>query len=184
MSDCNEQPPSNNDNGRLPSVNAPDKPTKVAYLGWRFLYTLIAWAILAKGIVVGDSFFVSLFLFSIPLFMDYFKFKPDTYIRRIIRSIGIWSCGIWVVLSVISFAGILTVVTINNQLMVSVAKDYLADAGAKFPILDIWYCMAFNVLLTGADWVLHETEFEQWMKSRLRIKDPKALPQSISEGAE
>ena len=43
------------------------------HLWVRFIYTIIAWAVLAKS-VSSTSFFVSLFLFVVPVLMDCVQF--------------------------------------------------------------------------------------------------------------
>jgi len=175
-----------NDKQLSVSVYASDKPTRVAHIGFRFLYTLIAWFVLGLGIVPGRSFFVSLFLFTVPLFMDYCKFRPTSRTRKVFRWIGIISTGAWLGASIIGLSGIVSVTQLPGLegLWVTVSKDYIVDGGASWPINGIWYCMAFNALLTGADWVVHETELEQWILSLFRKKYDIQTDQQHVEGTE
>ncbi|MBY6835793.1 hypothetical protein HYH34_17365, partial [Clostridium botulinum] len=42
-------------------------------LGFRAIYSIIAWGLLGMSIPIGNSYFISILLFIIPLCMDYIK---------------------------------------------------------------------------------------------------------------
>ncbi len=135
-------------------VHSNDKPNKFAHLGFRSLYTLIAWLAIGKVVFQGQGFFVSVFLFIIPLFMDYLKF--DTPDRRWLRRTGITTSVIWIIFS---FSGLINILAVSSSkigLVVMVAKDYIAFRGVSVPIEFIWLLMLTSVALTTFDWFFYE----------------------------
>ncbi len=138
-----------------------DTPTRVAHLGWRFVYTSIAFAVLGLGASPGTGFFVSVLLFAGSLLLDYFKFLPDTPLRRVIRRIGIGYTGCFCTLGIFGLVGILTVISVQANLYVMVSSSYVVAKGASFPIEYIWYSAGIAAFLTGVDWVVYEGFLEK-----------------------
>ncbi len=136
-----------------------DKPTIFANLWARFAYTCIAWLILGIGINAG--FFTSLMLFYFPLLMDYAKFRPDTKLRKNIRSIGLWTSAIGALEGLVATCGLMSVITIHGQVVAMVSKNFVIFAGETFPIKYIWLAVGVNVLLTGIDPFVYESKAEK-----------------------
>lgn len=109
-----------------------DSPTKVAGLGWRFAYTVFAWFILGYGITGGNSFFVSLTLFAVPLLMDYLKFRPKTTWRIGLKSFGVLFSSLWVLIGLVGMSGILKIVIVNEELHFKVSEKFIALSGYHF----------------------------------------------------
>ncbi|WP_156040127.1 hypothetical protein [Alicyclobacillus macrosporangiidus] len=138
-----------------PSIShSADKPTKFAHLGFRIIYTFISWVVLGKSVVEGQSFFVSVFLFAIPLLMDYLKF--DTSDRRWIRNTGIAVSMVWVVFSLMGLFGVLSIVSTKMGFVVMVSKDYIQFAGMSCSLSFVWWLLLSCVSLTVFDWWYHE----------------------------
>jgi hypothetical protein len=136
-----------------------DKPTIFANLWARFAYTCIAWLILGLGI--NQGFFTALMLFYFPLLMDYAKFKPDTKLRRKIRGFGLWTSGIGAAGGLVATTGLMSVTTVDGQVMAMVSKNFVVFAGETFPIKYIWFLVGVNVLLTGIDPFVYESKAEK-----------------------
>lgn len=128
----------------------PDKPTKFNHLGFRVAYTVIAWIVLGKGVNQGQGFFVSLFLFMIPLLMDYMKF--DFLNRKWLRSIGIALSALWTLFSLVGLFGVLSVVATKHGLVVMLSKNYVVYPGLAMSLAAIWLLLLLSVFLTVFDW--------------------------------
>ncbi|WP_110956184.1 hypothetical protein [Anaerosinus massiliensis] len=134
-----------------------DRPTAYAGLGTRFIFTILAWFVLGLNITPGSSFFVSLLLFSAPLFLEYKKFIPNTRLRRIVHNIGKVISGSMVLISAIGLFGIL-VVTVgeNSTLYLQVAETFIICKGYIIPLNFIWCLVGTAVFITGLDWIIYE----------------------------
>jgi len=137
-----------------------DKPTQFAHLGWRIAYTIIAWIILGQEISPGQSFFVSLILFSTPLAMEYLRFRPKAKFRKIIRLVGIMITGTWIIFGFIGMAGILEVIKSGNNLFVTFSKDFILNGTYIAKVVYIWSILSINVLLTIIDWIIYDNPLE------------------------
>ena len=137
-----------------------DVPTKVAHLGWRFFYTLIAFLILGYGISPGSGFFISLSLFTSALLMEYLRFTPDTRWRKLIRNSGIFVFGIFLLIGIVGIIGILNVVT-NGDLLLVVTSDNFIVRGPPVALSMIWYILGISIVITLCDWVIYESPIEQ-----------------------
>ena len=78
------------------------------HLGVRFIYTIIAWSVLAKG-VSSTSFFVSLFLFVVPVLMDCVQFGFAGWSREWVVCIELVTCVLWLVFASLGLAGIFVI---------------------------------------------------------------------------
>lgn len=149
---------------------APDKPTKCANLNFRFVYTLIAWLVLGLGIAPGISFFSSMILFSLPLLMDYCKFRPDNGWRLYLRNFAFSSCLFWVILGICGLVGILSVKDMNHLLLIRVSDNYIILKGLVFPLKYVWLGMGINMIITSVDAVAYESPFEKMVLKELNSK--------------
>jgi hypothetical protein len=148
-----------------------DRPTKIAGLGWRFGYTLIAWIILGFGITEGNTFFVALLLFSIPLLMDYLKFKPVTMIRFVFCKVGVFVTGFWAIFGFLGLCGIFYVILDKNTLYIRVTDAYIDYKGLSFELKIVWRFVILNVFMTIVDWILNETPLEEYFIKRRQEKE-------------
>ena len=140
------------DNSAIAQPN--DKPNKYAHLEFRVIYTLVAWVVLGKGIIQGQAFFVSIFLFVIPLFMDYLKF--DTPSRPWVRKLGIGISVVWTIFSLLGLFNILSIIETKAGFMVMIAKNYIMYGGVSVSISDIWLLMISCVAITIFDLFYYE----------------------------
>lgn len=138
-----------------------DIPTRVANLGWRVIYTILTYAVLGLGINPGTGFFVSLTLFAIPLLIEYLKFIPDTFWRRLIRKTGIIFSLYCVFIGVLGLIGIFNIEIVNDKLLLVVAKNYIVAQGQFCGLDSIWYSVGFSIPLTLIDWIIYEGYYEQ-----------------------
>ncbi|OAJ75258.1 hypothetical protein AYJ08_05040 [Brevibacillus sp. SKDU10] len=145
----------------------PDQPTIFNHLWARFVYILIAWVILGMGI--NEGFFTSLTLFYVPLFLDYLKFDRKTYIRKWVKVCGIFTSAFWAIMGFVGTSGILKVVTEDGRLMGMVSEKYIIFSGASFPLIIIWCCIAFNVLLAAIDPFIYESTSEKKVIMKMEV---------------
>lgn len=149
--------------GCCPLINncPADKPTMVAGLGWRFFYTMLAYAVLGQGILPGTGFFVSLTLFTIPLFMDYIKFTPDTKFRGALKFFGMVYSGYCGLIGIFGLMGILIIGLNHNELYLGISPNYIVAKGSFCPLTYIWYSIGGVVGLTAIDWVAYRGYLEK-----------------------
>ena len=137
-------------------IQSSDSPTKFAHLGFRFLYTFIAWFVLGKSEAQGEAFFVATFLFVIPLFMDYLKFDAVDRARKIVRRVGIIITAFWVVVAVAGLVGILTVQRTTNSAVAIISKNFVAFPGKSVSLLMIWLSLLSCVAWAAFDWWFYQ----------------------------
>ena len=128
-----------------------DTPTKVKFLGWRFAYTFFAYVITGLGITNGNSFFTQITLFVLPLFMDYFRYMPDTKGREKLQIIGICVTGFWLLTGLIGVFGILELVSLQKGVFVQLSQKYIFY-GFSVRLTYFWLAMSICVFLTVIDW--------------------------------
>lgn len=152
-----------------------DKPSFLATLGARCVYTVIAWFILGLGIEPTQNFFVAVTLFAFPLLMDYLKFTPDSSLRKWIRRIGIALSTCWFVVGCLGMAGTLVVKSIKGELVLAMSNKHviasqLSESGELFTIFFIWLIIGINPFLTIIDIIVFESPDEAGLKERVEAK--------------
>lgn len=135
-----------------------DTPTVFVGLGFRCIYTILAWVFLGKGVTSG--FFVSIALFEIPLWIDYLKFKPCNKTRKTIRSIGIYVSLAYIIFSCIGLFNILIIEQYNEVFLVKVATDFIDLQGVSINLNIIWRLLIISPILTIIDWVVNKNTYE------------------------
>ena len=86
---------------RIHPLSTMDSPNMAAHLGFRFLYTLLAWFVLGDNVTEG--FFVSMFFFVLPVFMDCVKFTPLVRIREYIKMAEVMVTGVLLFISALAY---------------------------------------------------------------------------------
>lgn len=120
------------------------------HLTVRFIYTFVAWAVLAKGIN-STSFFVSLFLFIVPVFMDCIQFGFAGWSRRWVVIVEFVVCLAWLLFALFGLAGIFIVSLDEGVYIVTTASDFIGFQIPSFPIQWIWFMLASLPFITGID---------------------------------
>lgn len=139
-----------------------DDPTKVAGLGFRCAYTVVAWVMLGFNIPNGNGYFMSLILFAAPLFIDYLRFRPsDLKIRKHLRRAGIIVTLIWIFLGVFGLGGVLSVITIENISNINISENFVVLKGIHFSSKYLWMFLGISALLTIADYFAYSTKYER-----------------------
>lgn len=155
-----EQPQSDNRRVLLYPTASADMPNAFAHLGFRFCYTVIAWFVLGKGIN-ETSFFVSLNLFVVPIFVDCLRFSPTTKIRKYIRRAELFVCGFWFLFSVLGMMGVFIVTKLGDQYLLSTAEDFIGFYLAGIDLRLIWQLVASVTLVTLIDWLFKRTRRDE-----------------------
>ena len=142
---------------RIHPLSAMDNPNMAAHLGFRFLYTLLAWFIL--GYNVTEGFFISMFFFVLPVFMDCVKFKPLKKSRKWIKKIQLTFSGI---LLFISALGVFKIYTLSNErdTWQIVSSNFVVDLPSGIGIEWIWRLLGLIVLVTLVDWLCNDSKIE------------------------
>lgn len=142
---------------RLHPLSAMDNPNMAAHLGFRFLYTLVAWFVL--GYNVSEGFFVSMFFFVLPVFMDCIKFKPLTKLRMLIKRVEILFAGI---LLFISSLGVFRIYVLNNErgTWQMIATNFIVELPSDLEVGWIWWLLGAIALVTAVDWFCNVTKFD------------------------
>lgn len=134
-----------------------DSPTKVAHMGWRFVYTIVAWFVLQYGVIAGSGFNVSLTLFTIPLLMDYLRFTPADKGRKVLRIVGIATSASWAAIGFLGLIGIFSISNINGALSLISSKTNLVLQGSYIcSLASLWWSIFFSVLITFLDWMVYD----------------------------
>jgi len=149
----------------LHPLAATDRPNIVAHLGFRFLYTLIAWFVL--GFRINEGFFLATCFFALPVFMDCVKFTPLNKSRKLIRFFEIFISGLLFSVSLLGVIGIYAVENLNNSWVV-VCKDFVVDLPSNFSVEVIWWILAAVVLITAVDWICDELQLERVVVENLK----------------
>ncbi|WDV44655.1 hypothetical protein PV797_14160 [Clostridiaceae bacterium M8S5] len=144
-----------------------DKPTKFASLGWRCIYTTICWLILGNTISADRSFLVSLFIFSMPLFMDYLKFIPVRKgWRMAIRKLGIILSGTWLSIGLLGLFDIIRMCGIDDEVFFQVSNNFIVLKGYLVAAKHIWCLIGVSVFFTLIDYVAYEKPMYKKIKNK------------------
>lgn len=139
-----------------------DEPTKVAGLGFRVVYTLIAWILLGNNVVQGNGFFMSLILFAAPLFVDYVQFKPlDNNFRKWLKAIGMGISILWIIIGAIGLGDILNIQLVRGINYIKVSDTFVVYKSGIFKFKYLWFGMGISSFLTIADLFAYQTKFER-----------------------
>lgn len=137
-----------------------DTPNGFAHLACRAAYTFIAWFVLGNNILSGQSFFVSITLFVLPLFMDYMKFTPCDYWRNLLRKISLVITAIFVFIGILGMMNVLTLIDINGVLSLSFSDSHIAFKNISLGVEKLYYLMLSACFLTITDWVANSSPSE------------------------
>ena len=142
---------------RLHPLSATDNPNMAAHLGFRFLYTLVAWFVL--GFNVNEGFFVSMFFFVLPVFMDCIKFTPLVKLRVWIKRFEVFFTGVALFISSLGVFGIYTLKNEIGKWQIT-ATNFVVELPSGFEVGWIWWLLGAIVLVTAVDWFCNVTKFD------------------------
>ena len=143
---------------RLHPLSAMDSPNMAAHLGFRFLYTLIAWFVL--GFKVNEGFFVSMFFFVLPVFMDCVKFTPLIKLRRWIKYVEVVLTGMALFFSLLGVFGIYTLKNETGTWQITY-ENFAIELPSGFDVGWIWIFLISIVFVTAVDWFCNDTKFDR-----------------------
>ena len=143
---------------RLHPSSSTDNPNLAAHLGFRFLYTLVAWFVL--GFNVNEGFFVSMFFFVLPVFMDCIKFTPLVKLRVWIKRFEVFVTGM---AFFISSLGVLGIYTLSNKTGTwqIISENFVVGLPSGFDVAWIWNLLVTIVIVTAVDWLCNDTKFDR-----------------------
>ena len=146
---------------RIHPLSAMDSPNMAAHLGFRFLYTLIAWFVL--GYNVTEGFFVSMFFFVLPVFMDCVKFTPLKKSRRLIKIAEVIISGFLLFISVLGVFGIYTLSNASGKWQITLSK-FVVELPSGIDIEWIWWSLSLIVFVTFIDWLCNDSRIDLVIK--------------------
>jgi hypothetical protein len=132
-----------------------DKPTILAHLGWRAIYTVIAWFFLVKAF--NDDFWVALMLFAGAVLVDYLRYNPQRRARRVVRGLGLAASLVFAVLALLGLAGLINISARGPFHMIVVPLSMPLGGGSRFSIQVLWWMIGVVPVATILDWVVAQT---------------------------
>lgn len=128
------------------------------YLLLRIFYTICAWFILGMNIS-NSGFFVSLFLFVFPIFLDSCKLLFEDWVRRWIAILEIGICMIWCLFAILGMFGVFVVAGDSSiGYNISTSKDFIGFAIEEISMKAVWRLLISILAITIIDFAcrIHE----------------------------
>lgn len=146
---------------RMHPLSAMDNPNMAAHLGFRFLYTLIAWFVLGNNVTEG--FFVSMLFFVLPVFMDCLKFTPLKKFRRLIKMAEVTATGFLLFISVLGVLDIYVVINESGEWKITPSK-FVTELPSGIGLEWIWGLLGLIVFVTLIDWLCNDAKIDRVIK--------------------
>lgn len=158
-----------NDKYICPHLLKPDdEPTQFVGLGIRCFITFIGWFVLGFK-MEGKAVFNSLFLYFIPLLMDYLRFRPINKRRCLLRIFGKTFSIIFLIIAFLGFIGIFEATVINSVTMIKVSADFIAFHFINIKFIWLWRVIGIAPFITIFDYFAYRTPAEQIIVSKACI---------------
>ena len=126
------------------------------HLTIRMVYTIVAWAVFAKSIS-STTFFVSLFLFVVPILMDCVSYSFVTWSRKWITNIKISVCIVCFLFALFGLTNILEVTLVDEIYFISTSKDFIGFQSSLISVQYIWRILAVIPFITVVDFACRYT---------------------------
>lgn len=117
------------------------------------------------GVQSNRRFFVSMFFFVLPVFMDCVKFTPLKKSRRLIKMAEVSLTG---VLFFISMPGIFNICTLSQETgkwQIN-ATNFVIDLPSGIDVGWIWKLLVFIVIVTFVDWLCNDTKIKDMINTQ------------------
>lgn len=146
-----------------------DRPTVFSALWLRAAYTLLAWLVLGYWAEPNSNFFVTLFLFSTPLLIDYFRFEPaNSRFRKYVKYAGVVVTSFWLLFSLLGMMEILHLESIGSGANVAVGQNHLLyTVIPSIPLLTVWSVLGTSTFLTIVDAIVFRSKAESEVRKLL-----------------
>lgn len=148
----NECPFFDNCDIRLGRAEFASKVIALLHLFVRAFYTSVGWFVLGKGITT--SFFVSLFLFVVPVLMDCFQYGFAGWSKRWIVKVELFICGLWLLFASL---GITTIFIVTEDCFVAAASDFVGFQGKLLSAQWVWWLLSVLPFITWMDFACRYT---------------------------
>lgn len=139
-----------------------DEPTQFNNPWVRVIINVISAAILGINFdQINNSYFVAMIIFTIPILLDYLRFRPAEKLRRLFHFIG--KCLVFIVLfiSVLGIVGVFSIESFDDNPHILVQEGYVIASGFHLPAIILWLTMALNVFISVIDTFTARYEAEQ-----------------------
>lgn len=156
-------------NIRLGVTERQDNTWALVHLTVRLIYTIMAWAFLAKGI--STTFFVSLFLFVVPVLMDCAQFGLEGWSRRGIIKYETLVCLLWTVFAFLGLIGMFVISVEDGLYLVKTASDILMPDLYLFNVRSVWMALGTVPLITIIDFASRCIDKQAIMKAERTAKN-------------
>ncbi len=127
------------------STKADRRDVALVHLSVRAFYNSIGWFVI--GMDITSTFFVSLFLFVVPILMDSYYYGFAGWSRDKVVKSEIVVCLLWTLVAFLGLAGILAV----KDDTVIVASNFVVLQGLSFPVHYLWIALGSIPIITWMD---------------------------------
>lgn len=122
----------------------------LTHIGGRVIYSIVAWFVIALD-VSPTSFFVSLFLFILPVAMDCTEsLWKNVSIRSVIYTEFI-VCAIWASFAILGLFSIFIVVPIDNVLYITTSGTFIGFTLPAISVSRVWQLLGSVVFFAVVD---------------------------------
>jgi hypothetical protein len=131
------------------------------HLTIRAIYLILAWFIALKSVLLSTStdkvtLYSSLFLYFLPLLVDYLGFKSYSPKGELVKTIGGWLTLGAVVFTLVGVLG-------------GIPLDIKDGTISGLPLRYIWYGSGIWIILAISDWIISLTPQEVEAQEKIRI---------------
>ena len=155
-------------NLRLHPFSATDVPNRVAQPIIRVAYTIIAWCFLGYGI--NEGFFVSAFLFILPILMDCCRFTPITDVRKKIWRGELTVLVIWCMLALLGIIKVFVLQEADNTWGVVTSEGFIGFQLPFIPLSYVWWALSTVVFAASIDLFFNESRLVEALSNNEKVK--------------
>lgn len=130
-----------------------DRLTVFAHPSARLFCTSLTWFSLGLATSTGNGFFSSLFLFNLPILLEFLQTIPNqqnrVYLYRVARVVN----GIILLFSLLGMISILTIVEINSEKYIITTSNFIVSNMLIVKLETFWYYLLIDVAFAVIDWI-------------------------------
>jgi len=113
---------------------------------------------------IGNGYFVSVSIFSIPTIFELTMHKPRSIMRIIIRNIHILLLMVICIICILGLIGVLNIVSIDGTPNIMVQEDFVLGGEYHVPAFHLWLAVVASWFCSLVDLFASKTRAEDKMK--------------------
>lgn len=141
------------------------------HLGLRIFYLIISWFVFKSMIyssITTQSYFVTFFLFVMPLLIDYIGFTPVTKVGKRLRRVGVFLSSVGLLFGTLGLVGVMNLEpSIQTHYII---KNFFGLDGLNLSIGYSIYPLILFIILSVFDFVIYKTDTEVKHTEELRTE--------------